>query len=264
MKKVLVSYANEKFYRSQDLLDCSVKTIGGIDKHFKYRDSWLKQQGFYRENKSILSQPRGGGYWIWKPFVILEAMRELDDGALVLYADSGATAIASLNPIFELLNDRDIAFFYHGACGGERYKQYIWTKRDAFVLMGCDTEKYWDAPHIKATYSLWRKGEKAISILKEWLNYMRDPRIVTDMPNECGRPNFDGFIDHRHDQSVLTMLAAKYNIDAFRDPSSGYSDKAPQSEYGRLFCHHRGNKKKINKLTGGKKDGFIAKAGFEI
>jgi hypothetical protein len=39
-----------------------------------------------------------------------------------------------------------------------------------------------------------------------WLDYCADPRGLTDHPNELGPPDLPGFIEHRHDQSVLSVL----------------------------------------------------------
>jgi hypothetical protein len=34
-----------------------------------------------------------------------------------------------------------------------------------------------------------------------------DVRMVSDLPNTQGLPNLPSFSDHRHDQSLLTILA---------------------------------------------------------
>jgi len=34
-----------------------------------------------------------------------------------------------------------------------------------------------------------------------------------------GKPNYKEFIDHRHDQSIFSVLTKKYNLLAYRDPS---------------------------------------------
>ena len=36
--------------------------------------------------------------------------------------------------------------------------------------------------------------------------------MVTDTPNESGLDNFDGYVSHRHDQSVITNLQVKYDL----------------------------------------------------
>lgn len=63
--------------------------------------------------------------------------------------------------------------------------------------------------------------------VEEWLRYCRDERILTDIPNESGYPNLTGFVDHRHDQSVLSLLAEKYHINLYRKPSHSCSVVLP-------------------------------------
>jgi hypothetical protein len=64
------------------------------------------------------------------------------------------------------------------------------------------------------------------------------------LPNICGQQNSLEFKDHRHDQSILSLLVKKYNIEIFRDPTQwGNSEKElfKNSSYDQLFFHHRGN-----------------------
>jgi len=89
----------------------------------------------------------------------------------------------------------------------------LWkTKRDCFYYMGCDEEKYWNSIQLEDGFLAFRKTQKNIDFLNEWLEYCRDERVVTDIPNQCGLENFDGFVDHRHDQSIVTNLQLKYNL----------------------------------------------------
>jgi hypothetical protein len=88
----------------------------------------------------------------------------------------------------------------------------IWTKRDCFVYMDCDEERYWNTPCVEAGLSYWRKGDFSDKILAEWDKYCKDRRVISDDPNTWGRPNLPEFRDHRHDQSILTNLKEKHNI----------------------------------------------------
>ena len=36
----------------------------------------------------ILSQKRGGGYWIWKPYIIYHTLKDLQDNDILIYSDS--------------------------------------------------------------------------------------------------------------------------------------------------------------------------------
>lgn len=243
MKKIHISYGNNNYNKSLDLLEKTSLEIGGIETFIRYTEDWLKTTEFYKKNVFILSKPRGNGYFIWKPFIILESFKTLEEGDVVLYTDAGLNVIQNLSPLFEIIeNNKDsIIIFKLPAVGVSHHKNKAWTKRDAFILTNCDSEKYWNADMGNGAVSLWKKTEKNIQLLNEWLKYLRDPRISSDDINMCG-PNFLEFKDHRHDQSVLSILSVKYNLELFRDPTQyGNSeiDLFSNSPYQQLFYHHR-------------------------
>ena len=43
------------------------------------------------EHKEIFEYKKGGGYWIWKVQLILQSLRDLDDGDILIYSDSGSS-----------------------------------------------------------------------------------------------------------------------------------------------------------------------------
>ena len=57
----LVTFADEKFKEKQDALSEQGKSIGFVP--HSYTHDWLKKTEFYEQNKFILDQPRGLGYW---------------------------------------------------------------------------------------------------------------------------------------------------------------------------------------------------------
>jgi len=76
-----------------------------------------------------------------------------------------------------------------------------------------------------ASFILIKKTEFSMSFIEEWLTFCQDYRILTDSPNECGLENFQNFFDHRHDQSVLSLLARKHKITLDIDPSQYGNDR---------------------------------------
>ena len=77
--------------------------------------------------------------------------------------------------------------------------------------MDCDTEKYTDSTQTLATFFLVKKTKKAIDFISAYKKYCFDSRILSDDPNVLGEENYQGFIEHRHDQSVLSLLSKKDN-----------------------------------------------------
>lgn len=243
MKKVHISFGNEKYYKSLELLEKTSLEIGRVDEFITYHPDYLQTDNFYQKNEYILSKPRGAGYWIWKPFLILKTFESLENGDCVLYSDAGLKVIDNLIPLFELSrslpNDGKIIFKLPWV--GAQHIAKIWTKRDCFVLTNTNESKYWNAPMTNGAVSLWVKNENNIEFLKEWLRYLRDPRISTDDFNMFG-PNDPAFKDHRHDQSVLSLLAIKYEYELFRDPTQWGNEEISlfsNSPYPQLFDHHR-------------------------
>jgi len=245
MKKVHISFANEEYYKSLDLLEKTSLEIGKVDSFIRYTQEELKTTEFWNKNLFILSKPRGCGYWCWKPQIILKTFETLETGDVVLYSDAGLKVIDNLNPLFEIMTERHPnkgKIIFRVPWVGLQHIAKIWTKRDCFVLTEADEPKFWNAPMTNGAISLWEKNDDTIEFLKIWQRYLRDSRIVTDDPIMCGRPNFLEFRDHRHDQSVLTILSVKNNFELFRDPTQyGNEEKSlfSNSNYEQLFYHHR-------------------------
>jgi hypothetical protein len=89
--------------------------------------------------------------------------------------------------------------------------------------MNCDSLEYWDHPQVQATFSIWQKNGKAVEFVDEWLIWCEQREVVTDEPNRLGLPNFDGFVAHRWDQSVLTNLVIKHKLKCFGDAQTTLS-----------------------------------------
>jgi hypothetical protein len=206
MKSCFVTYADEKYAIYQKALKDKASTI--FDKVFSFNRDWLVKTDFYKENSKILDQSRGGGYWIWKPYVILESFKELDYGDIIFYTDAGDTFKTEitlfLKKYFTLTSNDSILTAFSNI-------QKDFTKRDCFILMKCDESKYHNANQLEAGNLAFKKTDRIISVLEEWLKFCKNEHIVTDIPCIHGK-NFPTFRDHRHDQSILTNLAIKHNL----------------------------------------------------
>ena len=122
-----------------------------------------------------------------------------------MYADSGTFFLKSVLPLVKYMEtkNKDILCFRLPLIEKQ------WTKRDAFLRMDCDTEKYTDSTQTLATFFLVKKTKKAIDFISAYKKYCFDSRILSDDPNVLGEENYQGFIEHRHDQSVLSLLSKK-------------------------------------------------------
>ena len=237
MKKILLSFATKKFRNAQKKLEESA-----YDKSFDIIISANENdisEDIYAKHNNILSQPRGFGYWWWKSFFIKKCLDSMDDGDVLFYIDS-SNLILKNSSEFILESDPDIKLFENkdsNPCN-EVWKNNQWTKRDCFTLMNCDSEKYWYGKQVNASYQIYRKSDLTTAFINDFFNYSCNEKIITDSPNITG-DNFENFSDHRHDQSILSLLAIKYDICLYPDPSLDQMDHTGNIR-SKIFDHCRG------------------------
>lgn len=103
--------------------------------------------------------------------------------------------------------------------------------------MNLDQPIYYNTSANLASFFIVKKSFSSMSFVSEWLTYSQDSRAITDDSNRLGLDNHAGFIEHRHDQSILSLLAKKWKIKTYPDPSQwGESSSRP---YPTIFNHHR-------------------------
>mmetsp|Transcript_25837 Transcript_25837/g.55977 ORF Transcript_25837/g.55977 Transcript_25837/m.55977 type:complete len:122 (+) Transcript_25837:65-430(+) len=57
-----------------------------------------------------------------------------------------------------------------------------------------------------------RNGPAARHFVSEWLELCTDVRALGDGPNELGKDNVEPFREHRHDQSIYSLLSKLWSI----------------------------------------------------
>jgi hypothetical protein len=228
------SFATGRFLKSQKLL-ASKSYEFGADNVFSYNQSDVDSD-FIKKNYTILSQPKGAGLWLWKPYIILKTLEKLQENDNLLYCDSGLYPINNLNYLFDLTKNNDIILFQV-----HNHLNKNWTKKLCFSLMSCDEEKYFESEQICGTYQVYKKSEKSLNFVKTWLNFCENENIIAD--NKVIKQNeINSYVEHRWDQSILTNLGIQNNIEIYRDPSQwGNEHHRLNSKYPQIFNLHRGN-----------------------
>lgn len=215
----------------------------GADKVLVFDDVWLRESVFYemRSNKWLWQTDwkRGDGWFAWKPMIAFsevtnEAMKNRD--TVVIYSDADTYPVADLSAISRIAR-RDGAMFFQAG----DYQNRQWCKRDCAIVMGQDDDKYLDAPAGNAAmFAVHSKHWPAHQMLMEWLTYAVNRRANTLDPSIIA-PEKPGFIEHRAEQAIMTMLCHKYGFKLWRDPSQhGEGIDRDRDVYGQLFYHEPG------------------------
>ncbi len=238
-RNFLISYAssNPRDYRkSQRKLIKSAKRYNTFDRIFSFTNKDIKK-AFKIKNKKILSNKRGDGYWLWKPYLLKKTIDKMNFGDKVLYCDSGAYFINNPEYLLDLCSIDNPIIIFTTQC----HKVIEWTKRDCLIIMDSDKQSIHDHDQACGGYQVYCKTPESVKFIDEYLNSCENETLITDTPSILAR-EYTEFKEHRHDQSILTLLAINYSIQFHRDPSqfgNSFISEYPNDRYPQIFNTHR-------------------------
>lgn len=209
--KVYVTYGDDNFIIQKKNALKFAKENGNFDKIFSFSKKDIDKE-FYERNSNILNRKRGDGYWIWKPYFIKRVLSEIEEGDFVFYSDAGAVFLKSVDILINELekNKQDIMGYELP------FIEKQWTKRELFKTMNLDKKVYGESNQILAGLILIKKTKFSLNFIDEWLKYICVEQNVTDILSEEQEKCFK---EHRHDQSIFSLLYKKYNLKPFKEPT---------------------------------------------
>jgi len=219
-KTLFINYADARFRSKQIACLFTARLFSGFDCFKGYRPEDI-DDSFRLKNQKILSSNRGAGYWLWKPYILNKALELVSEGDFIFYSDSACFILGSLLPFVSdsIALGQDVLAFQLPLI--ERQ----WTKKDLFLNLSLDDKKFSDSNQIMAGFILLRKSNFSRAFIEEFLELAQCEANLTDYRNPAITQDQD-FIDHRHDQSIFSLLYKKYSLIPRLDPT----------QFGNLPC----------------------------
>ncbi|WP_027187371.1 hypothetical protein [Desulfovibrio cuneatus] len=211
MKIYAINYATDNFTLHQTVNAFTAKHIGKADTVISYGPQDLDTQ-FQNTHAEILSNKRGAGLWLWKPYVCLKTLEEMAEGDYLFYCDAGAYYVSSIRPLVTLLESLSTFLLPFTVCSPES----MFTKRELFTMMGVDESIHACTHQVLAGYFLVKNCPEARSFFQEYLTVACMPGALDESTWQQQREDFR---HHRHDQSIFSLLCKKKAILSYRDPS---------------------------------------------
>jgi hypothetical protein len=206
-----INYADKKYSKARKFNTKTAYSKGKVDNVFEYSPINIEVD-FIERNKTILSYSRGNGLWLWKPYIINDALRKISFNDFLIYSDAGSFFVHDVRALINTMNSDHVDIMVFELPLLERQ----FTKKESFDLLGFDD---YSRNQILASYIIIRKSVKSIEFVSEWLEFMCDERIVSNKYFLSDVNEFPDFVAHREDQSVLSILCHKHGIVPYRDPS---------------------------------------------
>lgn len=204
----LCSFGDSRYLRSRERLISQASSFGIFQDIFIYNEHELGNS-FTKEFKTYL-QPgsRGYGYWVWKPYIILESLKKIKENDILLYLDMGCHLNSKGKKRFLdywSLSRKNESGFVVIDLEPEKIERK-WTKRDILEYFGVTNDLLiTDTPQLQAGIIFIRKNQKTVHLIQEWMNiYHSHFHLIDDSPSVL--PNLADFQECRHDQSLLSVL----------------------------------------------------------
>lgn len=216
MKIIFIAYADEKMAYSLKRIGRQARRLGIFDEVLLYTPDDLPSE---LKSSPLMQHSYGGGYWAWKPWIILHTLEMYEEGSIVCYVDAGCTLhnapewkdYVSMMENFDTLlyeyPDEMPLWIKYGTTS-TRVKH--WTKKSAVLfyddLVGNDE---WREHNKILGGFIWAKGRNN-PIITKWMDMvLNHPSVLDD--SGVFDEQFPFFVRHKHDQPLLTALSCMYS-----------------------------------------------------
>ena len=235
--KILINYADGAFQESKKNNLISGIYTGGFDSVIGHSRQDISEK-FFKENEKILSLERGAGFWLWKPYIIKKTLESITENDILFYSDAGAVFVQNLTPIFDKILEDKKGIVAFELAGNHTERQY--TKREVLKFFDMDNEEILNSDQRMASFIGLRKTSTSLDFIDYYLECCTNENLILDVKSKENQ--HDGFIDHRHDQSIWSLLVKMDKITTLPDPTQ-WGIKHNQSSVEDCFIEHHRNRK---------------------
>jgi len=181
---------------------------------------------------------RGGGYWIWKPYIISNMLGSVNMNDIVIYIDAGCDinvtpeSIKRFNEYIEIVNNNKsglLRFQLHHKEKDYTNKKTIDFFKNKFNISSEDINSYSNSGQLIAGIIIIRKTPFAVDFFNKVLEVLNDDAyLFTDIYNLSNE-------QHRHDQSIMSLLYKHMNGDLIINDETWFDDGCFISEQSKKY-----------------------------
>jgi len=210
-KKIFITFGagNQNYYDAVDRLTEQASNLNIFDNIIGYTDKDLKNDTvFWNEHSQfILNNKRGYGYWIWKPYLIMKTLEKMNENDILIYSDCGCEIDYKNRDKFDHIFTIIKTDLIIGTYTDHDEKKH--NKMDLLLYLGMNNNKYLTLQRQSGLLCILN-CKKTFDLIKEWYKISCNYHLLDDTPSI--KPNYSIFVEHRHDQSIFSLLTKKYNI----------------------------------------------------
>ena len=159
---------------------------------------------FSRHEHFITANSRGFGYWLWRPYLLLERVKKLRPNEILLFLDAGCELNVNAKSTGRLFDYMGLAKESGLCLMRNSHLLTSWCKRDTLDVFGVKQNS--TLRTVEPGVFFLTNSQENISLLESWIEWAikENYHHLDDSPST--QTNYLNFIEHRHDQSLLTLL----------------------------------------------------------
>ena len=212
MKIHLVSYFDEHYARRREPFIASALASSFFDYIHVFSNIDIDPV-FYQQVYEPVRNHRGGGYWIWKPYFVKKVFDTIPPGDILIYCDIGCTFNTKGKARFEeyiamLTTEHNTVDF------GLVFKEYQYTKQEVFDHFSSSKEVI-NSEQLVGGILLLKKCSDTAILIDQWYDTAFNHSFL--FTDEKIVPQRQELIDHRHDQSIFSVIRKTHGANILSD-----------------------------------------------
>ena len=214
-------------------------------------------QNFFENKKKRLF-----GYGCWKAEIIKNFLKKVPNNSIVQYSDIGChlntKGLKRLKQYSTLCNKKGILTFQYKLpkqkklksiknMKFQRYLEHEYTKMDLFkYLIKKNKTNIFNTEQIMSGIIFFKKNEFSLNLLSFWEKILKKDNLIDDSKSYFN--NHKKFVEHRHDQSVFSLICKKKGVYSISSAECEWAEKKNKRVWQHLkyFPIHARRDKKYN------------------
>ena len=206
----LVTFGTKSYQKDFSLSRCRLENeardTGWFTDVFNYTSDDLLSY-----NKSFT--PTGAGYWWWKSVICQICLNKIKKDDILLYLDAGCSInIKGEKRFWEYVADVNSGPGFVGFGGGTPLSEWggagatdkMHTKRDLLIDLGCDSPEYTETTQLCGGLFFVKNNKFGNDLINQFVELSNNEHYIN---NDISlHKEYDEFVGHRNDQSVLSLL----------------------------------------------------------
>ncbi|WP_442587830.1 hypothetical protein ACSBL2_17430 [Pedobacter sp. AW31-3R] len=216
MKIHLISYGDAKYTTQKDFLRDTALASSFFDNIVIYGNQDL-DRSFVAQYQSILMNYRGGGYWIWKPYIVNKFLATIPKEDVLVYCDAGCMINGRAGKRFQEYIDVLMQSDTGSVAFDLGFKEFEYTKQEVFDYFESTSAMKFSDQLVGGIFLL-KKCVHTTSLVDEWYHTLqKNPRLFTEDRNI--QQQHPDFVKHQSDQSIFSIIRKTMGTEIIPDES---------------------------------------------